>query len=253
MPDAGQPSSGYLVQVDDVVILIDCGPGTLGELRRYVEPRDLDAVVLSHLHIDHCYDVIPLGKTLLGPGIDVTALADAKRTLLIAPRGTIHKLRAINALLPVGPTASPLDRVVDDAFCAIEVDPGDSVHLNNVVLSFARTAHQVDCNAVRIESSGRSFAYSGDTGWSDSLVEFVRGVDLLLCEATLRTPDVTGHGHLAASEAGRLAELAGVSELILTHFTSTDLDHLEALRRDAAHEFDGVIHMARPSLSVTTR
>jgi ribonuclease BN (tRNA processing enzyme) len=64
MPADGQPSSGYLVEAGSTVLL-DCGPGITTALSAVADPEDLDAVLISHLHSDHCYDLLPLGKALL--------------------------------------------------------------------------------------------------------------------------------------------------------------------------------------------
>ena len=65
MPADGQPSAGYLVQTPGTSMLLDCGPGVVTALSAVVPVRRLDAVVISHLHTDHCYDLLPLGKALL--------------------------------------------------------------------------------------------------------------------------------------------------------------------------------------------
>ncbi|MGW4591901.1 MBL fold metallo-hydrolase [Amycolatopsis thermoflava] len=67
---------------------------------------------------------------------------------------------------------------------------------------------------------------------------------MFLCEAALRASDTTGHGHLSASEAGRVAAAAIVGELVLTHFASTEPEWLDGLLTDARAEFDGPIRLA---------
>lgn len=65
MPSDGQASSGYLVTADGVSLLLDCGPGVATALSAHPDD-DLSAVLVSHLHLDHCYDLLPAGKALLG-------------------------------------------------------------------------------------------------------------------------------------------------------------------------------------------
>src|SRR5688572_4233162 len=55
--DAGGACSGYLVEEDDVRVLLDCGNGVFGKMRKFVDYVDVDAVVLSHLHADHFLDL----------------------------------------------------------------------------------------------------------------------------------------------------------------------------------------------------
>jgi ribonuclease BN (tRNA processing enzyme) len=58
-PDS--PASSYLVQAPyenrTFSLLLDCGPGAMGALYRYLDPREIDAIGLSHLHADHCLDL----------------------------------------------------------------------------------------------------------------------------------------------------------------------------------------------------
>ncbi len=60
-PGPDSPASCYLVQAEHEGrtwnILMDLGNGALGALHRYVDPLDIDAVFLSHLHADHCIDM----------------------------------------------------------------------------------------------------------------------------------------------------------------------------------------------------
>src|ERR1700690_3856227 len=65
MPADGQPSSGYIVDTARTRILLDCGPGIATALSALPQPGSLDAVVISHLHVDHCHDLLPVGKSLL--------------------------------------------------------------------------------------------------------------------------------------------------------------------------------------------
>jgi ribonuclease BN (tRNA processing enzyme) len=81
-----------------------------------------------------------------------------------------------------------------------------------------RTAHPVECHAVRLSAAGRSLVYTGDTGASAAVVELAHGADALLAEAA--HPDVPGLPpdlHLTGREAGEHAAAAGVGRLLLTH------------------------------------
>jgi ribonuclease BN (tRNA processing enzyme) len=89
-------------------------------------------------------------------------------------------------------------------------------------------------------------AYTGDTGVSPGLLPRAAGADLLLAEATLTATDQGPHGHLSAADAARAARGAGAKALVLTHFPSADPGWLLARRDEAAREFAGVIHLARP-------
>ena len=92
--DAGGACSGYLIEADGYCVLLDCGCGVFGKLRRHREYWEVDAVVVSHLHADHILDLVPYASALTyaprqqpvpvggHPGTDAPA-----RPRLIAPAG----------------------------------------------------------------------------------------------------------------------------------------------------------------------
>src|SRR3954447_21431900 len=92
--DADGACSGYLVEDGDTRVLLDCGNGVFGKLRKFIDYCAVDAVVLSHLHADHFLDIVPFAYALLyaprqhpvpvdhWPGTDSPA-----RPVLHAPEG----------------------------------------------------------------------------------------------------------------------------------------------------------------------
>jgi phosphoribosyl 1,2-cyclic phosphodiesterase len=177
-------------------------------------------------------------------------VGDVSRVPCHLPPGGVAAMRTAQALFPVR-SAPPLDQAFDLVFDATETAPGDRYTIGDCTVSAVGLRHAVPVCGFRIESSAGSIAYTGDTGWTGALLDLATGVDLLLCEATLREPDTGTHGHLAASEAGRLAALAGVGALVLTHFLSSDDEHLATLVADAARAFEGPILLATPRTAIT--
>lgn len=252
MPDGGRASSGYLVRDGGVTLQLDAGPGTALRLGA-VAPAELpDAVAVTHLHSDHVYDLLPLGKLLLRRRIrrsDESAGLEldesVPRTPLFVPRGAAAVLRSLAALFPV--TTHPLlDRAFDVAFEVCEYEPGETVAVDHLTLRFELLRHAAPNCGIRVESPRASLVYTGDTGVTDALPDLAKGTGLLLSECTLRESDRSGHGHLSSREAGRAAADAGVAELMLTHFSSTDPLELEWHRERAAGEFDGPVRIADP-------
>lgn len=246
MPADGQASSGYLVEAGGVRILLDCGPGVTTVLSGVLAPQRLDAVVISHLHSDHCYDLLPLGKVLLhgrlGPdGFDDTTPG----TPLYVPAGARSVLDRLAALFPVS-TFPMLDRAFEIAFDVREYDPGSVFDIAGCRVSLHLLRHAAPNCGVRIESPTGSLAYTGDTGPTAGLDALARGVDMLLAESTLTVPDIGSHGHLCAADAGAAAAAAGVGELVLTHFGTADPAALDARRAAAAAVYDGPIGIAAP-------
>jgi ribonuclease BN (tRNA processing enzyme) len=257
MPADGQPSSGYLVTDGDAAILLDCGPGVATALTAVTAPHELSAVIVTHLHLDHCYDLLPLGKSLLArvlryprAGEAAQEWADTQALPLYVPAGATAVLARLASLFPVT-TAPVLDRSFDLAFDVREYAPGARFAVGGLRVSLHELRHSAPNCGIRIESAGGCLAYTGDTGVSPGLLPLAAGADLLLAEATLTATDHGPHGHLSAADAGRAARAAGARALVLTHFPSADPGWLLARRDEAAREFDGVIHLARPAATFT--
>ena len=264
MPAEGQASSGYLVESDERTrMLVDCGPGVATALS--TDDPVLDAVVISHLHSDHCYDLLPLGKALLyrrlreaigdraGDPVSAARHLDLSgpRLPLYVPHGGRAVLDRLASLFPV--TTMPLlDRVFDLAFDVVEYAADDEIEIGDARVSLHPLRHVAANCGIRVDTARSSLAYTGDTGVTPGLLPLADGVDLLLAEATLAETDTGPHGHLSGADAGRAAAEAGVGELVLTHFISSDPAWLAARRDDAATAFPGPIRIAEPGLRVDT-
>ncbi|MEV0068508.1 MBL fold metallo-hydrolase [Amycolatopsis sp. NPDC050768] len=249
MPADGQASSGYLVETASARLLLDCGPGVATALSAVCDPTDLDGVVISHLHADHCYDLLPIGKSLLSatltfPGGPAARCASLRRVPLFVPADATEVFTRWAALFPV--TTMPLlDKAFERAFDVREYQPGDRFEVGDATIGLHELRHVLPNCGIRVESGGAVLAYTGDTGMTDAAVKLAADADLLLAEATLNAPDVTDHGHLSALDAGAIATRSGARSLALTHFASGEASWLEQLRTSAASAFDGPIRLVR--------
>ena len=229
--DAGGACSGYLVQQGSHALLLDCGNGVFGKLRRQIDYSALDAVLISHLHADHFLDLVPFAYALghSPRGHDL-------RPPLHAPRGAEDTFRRVAG-------AWGGDGLIVEAFALREYDAGDTIESGPLRIRLREVSHFVPTHAVEITAEGAGrFVFSADTRPTDALVEFAAGADLLLCEATITEPNPEA-GHLSAAEAGEHARRAGAARLVLTHLTD-ELDELAA-RRAAADAFGGPVDIAR--------
>jgi ribonuclease BN (tRNA processing enzyme) len=255
MPANGQASSGYLVATDAATVLLDCGPGVATALGAVAAPDQLSAVIVTHLHLDHCYDLLPVGKSLLSRGVRYPRTgeppqdwAEIEAVPLHVPGGARQLLQRLAALFPVT-TAPVLDRTFDLAFDVREYSPGDRFTVGDMRVSLHELRHSSPNCGIRIESAAGCLAYTGDTGVTPALATLAAGADLLLAEATLPVTDHGPHGHLSAADAARAAQTAGARTLVLTHFPSADPEWLLARRDEAARAFTGFIHLARPGMT----
>src|SRR3954454_4000844 len=234
--DADGACSGYLIEDGGTCGLLDCGNGVFSKLRRYRDYTKIDAVVLSHLHADHFLDLVPFSYALTyaprqqpvpvdrWPGTEAPA-----RPQLIAPRGARDTFRRV-----VGAWGN--EDLIENAFELREYEPADAPEVGSLRFSFHEVPHFTETFAVAIESSngGGRLVFGADSSPTDALVEFARGCDLLLVEATLPRPERTGQrGHLTPREAGEHARAAGAKRVVLTHI-SDELDELWARNEGSA-------------------
>ena len=206
-PIPGNPCSGFLLESGESKLWIDAGNGTFAELQRVADFTRLNALVLSHVHADHCADVFPLYVAIrygVGGGF---------RLPLYCPPGTRETLAPL--LLEGG------WEQLGEAFDFHTVEAGDTVEIAGVRLRFLRMDHPAHTLGIRAETAEGTLTYSADTHTGADLAGFATGSDLLLCEATYQEGKVGGPVHLTARQAGDTARRAGVRELALTHVWPT--------------------------------
>lgn len=226
---AGEPASSYLVRAGDVRLVLDLGPGAFGALWAALDPREVTAYLISHLHPDHCLDLCAANVAARH-----SPTAPWPKVPVLAPAHARDRLDRANG---PDPTLAPTD-------WAFDFQPWQHTQqIGTVQVSTTRTAHPTETYAMRLEHDGVSLTYTADTGWSDDVVELAEGTDLLLAEAAfVDRPGLPGGLHLTGREAGRMAARAGVGQLVITHVPPWhSVDDAVA---EAATEFDGPIHAA---------
>jgi ribonuclease BN (tRNA processing enzyme) len=220
IPGPNAAASGYLIEADGFVLGLELGNGTLAQLQSVRDPFDLDALVLSHLHPDHCADFSAL--TVLRRYHPDPPYSRRPRLLPVyAPLDAPNRLA--NAYAP-----NEIERAVTDLsdvyrFYPLAVDP---VRIGPFEVSAVEVDHPTLAFGLRVRHDGRTVAYTGDTGPCPALDELARGVDVLLSEASWTDhPGRPSGVHLSGKQAGELARRAGVGRLLLTHIPPwTDRD-----------------------------
>lgn len=241
-PNPGEACAGYIVEGGGSRILMDVGPGVVAQLLRRNTPDELDAVVISHMHTDHCLDLITLRYSY--PWIDVAK----KRLTVIVPPGSTGQL----AELALG---AGYANFFDKSFIFVEHDGRRPIEIGNLRLEPEETQHYVRTWGFRIAARGtdedpnRILTYSADTGPCEALPRLADGASLFLCEAALRSlkeddPEPQSRGHLLPSEAADAARGAGVGKLLLTHIPIANGG--EWALADARSAWDGAIEVAEP-------
>jgi ribonuclease BN (tRNA processing enzyme) len=236
--DAGGACSGYLVEAGDRCLLLDCGNGVFGKLRAARPFTEVCAVVISHLHADHFFDLVPYAYAL---AYSHQARAERTRPALYAPPGARATFRRITG-------AWDAAELIEQAFELHEYEPSDELALDSLRVRFHEVPHFIRTHAVQVRDASGSFTYGADCRPNEAIVAFARDTDLLMLEATLEQPDEGGsRGHLTPAEAGEHARRAGARRLVLTHFAA-DHDASQA-REQAQRAFDGPVELAHEGAS----
>lgn len=218
---------------------LDFGPGAMGQLLNYLDPSELDAMVFSHLHTDHCADII---------GMQVY-----RRWLPSGPLSTIPVYAPGDAQLRTRQIGGdPDEETYADVFDFREIHAESVISIGPMRFEFFDAEHTIPTLGIRVSGPSESdpdsyvtFGYTGDTDLCDSEVEMAMNADLLLCESALEDGRDEFRGiHLTGSRAGELAERAGVDRLLLTHLQPwTDPENV---RRAAESKYSGPVRCVLP-------
>ena len=207
-PNPGGAQSGYLVEGSGR-LLLDCGPGVLPRLREQDGWPRVDAIVITHFHLDHWGDLVPWTfGAMFGPGRETP-----KPQLWLPPGG--------KAELEVFEGKFGVPDMFGDAFDTRAYEGGVPFGTCGLQVTPLRVPHyQLQTFALRVSDGTSTLAYSGDSAPSPQLAQVGRDADLFLCEATLRESREGGNGlrgHLSAEEAVAAFEESGARRLVIIH------------------------------------
>src|SRR5437867_10394262 len=209
---------------------LDFGTSSLIALAQQgIEHNSLDAILLTHLHGDHCGGV---------PFLLIDAMLAAKRTrpLTIAgPRDLRRRMAAIReALFPGSHVMTPKFPLT-----WVEMEPGKPHAILDFVVTPQPARHTEETNptAVRVEVGGKVVAYTGDTEWTDEVARVARGADLFIAECYFYDKPVNWHLRHPTVAAQR--DRVGAKLVILTHMSREMLAHADAVPEECAH--DGLV------------
>jgi ribonuclease BN (tRNA processing enzyme) len=235
-PEAGRAAAGFLLRHEGFAAVLDFGTGTLSNLQRHIPHERLDAVIITHEHLDHCLDLYPL---TVARSLHTEPL---KPLPLIAPDGVFDRIAALE-------DEEGVAEMREQLFDVRTIDPGQGFDVGPLHVTTRLLPHMVPNAGLRIEAGGKAVVYTGDTGPSDELVALGRGADLLVAEASWLEPrQDLGPIHLTARQAGEHAARAGTASLLLTHmWPGLDRDRV---RSDAAKAFDGNLQVADEGMTV---
>jgi len=223
----GRMNACFLVEADSTRFLIDCGASTLIAMRRHdIDPNDIDSILVSHLHGDH-FGGIPFLV------LDSQFVSDRTDPLTIAgPPGTAERVE--QAMEVFFPGSSGGDHGFELEI--VEMQPDTAHDIGEVRVTPYLVSHPSGAPpfALRIECAGRVIAYTGDTAWTDSLIEAGRGADILIAEAYFYDKAV-GHHLDYGTLTARIDDIAP-KRFVITHMSAEMLARLDSLDCEFAED-----------------
>lgn len=231
-PPSGRAQTGIILEEGDRCLLLDCGSGVLLRLDQAgIDPARLNTILVSHTHLDHVSDLLPLVTTRW--------LTGHTRTRIYGPEGTAYFVRD---------WLKHFDYVrkhVDLQIC--EVEGGARFEADGFRITCLRTDHgEVPARAYKFNDR---IVVSGDTAPIPEMAEFARGCELLVHECSF--PD--GHeapNHTTPRALGRLIAESNLKKLVLTHFYPQVEGGEQEMIRSVKGHFAGDVRLAEDLMSL---
>jgi ribonuclease BN (tRNA processing enzyme) len=207
-------------------VLVDCGTTSLPALRRsHLDPQEIGAVFISHLHGDH-FGGLPF---LI---LDGQFSHRTEPLRIVGPPGTAERLTV--AMECLFPGSAQVRRAFDVA--VTELEPGREISVGGVGARAFEASHPSGAPALilRLTIAGAVIAYTGDTAWTPAIAAAAADADLLIAEAYVRDKAVPHHLRNAdlVAHAGDI----GARRIIRTHMSPDMLAH-----QDETCAYDGLV------------
>jgi ribonuclease BN (tRNA processing enzyme) len=239
VPSLQRRQSCVVVRAGNETLVFDLGSGAVrGMLRADLDPFAVDRIFFTHFHPDHTVDAVPL-LFAINHG------AQEKRTRPLSVAGPEPFAEFWASLMEVWGTWMSGDYAT--LLSELPRECPSPIKLAGCRLSWAPAEHRRESVAYRLDTGSGAFVYTGDTEYSESVVELAQGADTLLIECAF--PDDTPvAGHLTPSSVASIASKAGVKRVVLTHiYPMTDLLDLVS---EVGRGFDGEVIVAEDGLAL---
>jgi ribonuclease BN (tRNA processing enzyme) len=232
---------GYLLEEEDFCMLLDCGPGVFKQILKLGKKlEEISAIFISHFHPDHVADIIPF---------------------FFAIRYSMGYKRVLPVYLYTSEYFFQFFEALKKAFNEWIEPPQGLIKINGLPkvknYSFSigpfkawsmPVKHNPESLAIRLEYKGKSFVYSGDTGYCEELIELSKNADLLLVECSNSEILAVEH-HLSPQDIAVIAERAKVKRVLLSHFYPHS--EKEGIEEIIKKEFSGEVILAKDFMEIT--
>lgn len=208
VPNKRRGSPGIVVNSNEQNFLIDSSSGTLYRMAKAgLDFKSIDCLLYTHSHPDHTIDIVPFLFALnYTPGYKREEMLE-----IVGPDGFVH---FYNKLKLIYPWIEPRDYSINISEVANSAFAIDDIFIQSVLVEHGG----LPSVAYRLTNGEESMVFSGDTAFCDGLVQLSKHTDLLILESSFPSAEHKVGDHLTASEAGKIADMADVKNLVLTHF-----------------------------------
>ena len=239
VPNLQRRQSCVVVRAGGESLVFDLGSGAVrGMLRADLDPFAVDRIFFTHFHPDHTVDVVPLLFA-------ITYGSQEQRTRPLRVAGPEPFVEFWASLMKVWGRWMAGD--YPTLLSELPRDCSSPMELAGCHLTWAPAEHRQESIAYRLDAGGGAFVYTGDTEYSESVVELARGADTLLIECAF-PDDTPAPGHLTPSGVASIASEASVKRVVLTHiYPVTDLLDLVS---EVGNGFDGDVIVAEDGLTL---
>ena len=203
----GRLQTCLLVESPRGRLLLDCGATSLVAMHQAgVDPLSVDAIALTHLHGDH-FGALPFLV------IDAQFRRRTHALTIAGPRGVRERVDAAMEVFFPGSTGVTRRFAIE----FVELHDGVAAEVGGLTVTPFEVVHAsgAPAHALRVDDGERVLTYSGDTEWTDRLVDAARGADLFVCEALFW--DRVVKFHLAHATVQAHAGALAARRILLTH------------------------------------
>lgn len=204
-PEKDGACSAFLLEFNDKKLLLDMGAASSAKIQRDIDIKELDAIIISHMHFDHVADLFCV------------------KYMLETRKAKGEEIKRIPLYTPPLPDWAKAELLTNDVFEQFVIKDNSMVNLFGATIRFKKMVHLIESYAIRVEYKDKIFAYTGDTGMFPGIEEIATNASLFLSEATF-THDQSAeeNHHLSALSAALIAQKANAHKLLLTHFHSEE-------------------------------
>lgn len=241
VPQRERSAPCHLIQTGNLHIVVDLGPGSIWGLVRHgnVGLPDIDLILFTHLHMDHCADLAPLLFALRSRD-----LARTKPLYILGPQGLLEYYRKLQLVWEHRVDPAGFDLIMDDWGEGASTWHACSVNAAPTLHSLVNLAWRIDTG----KEGECGIVLTGDGQPTDELVSLAGSADHVLVAESAAGPGELLEGHMNPAQAGKLAGACRSKKLILNHINPGA--KAERILEEAAAHFDGPVIVAEDGMEI---